>query len=142
MSLVPVSEDAKEKSYYKYYIAGIEELTDEQNADAENSRKDGAGALLPEDMNKALEPGGFCLEETGVYYLKEGGVLIANLIPMPDVTWEMLYWWFAWHPLDPLRYAIWDPEEHYDVKSMMREESVRKIRVCRWRKKPGVRTTS
>lgn len=116
MALVPVSEDAKEKRYYKYYAAGIRELTEEQNAYVENARRDGEKALLPSDMNKALEPGAFCLEETGYYYLKDGGVLIASLIPMPDVTAEMLYWWFAWHPLEPLRYSIWDPEEHYDVQ--------------------------
>lgn len=34
---------------------------------------------------------------------------------MPDVTADMLNWWFVWHGLDPLRYAIWDPEDHFDV---------------------------
>lgn len=43
-------------------------------------------------------------------------MLVAGNIPMPDVTPEMLYWWFAWHGLEPLRYAIWDPEDHFDVK--------------------------
>ena len=27
----------------------------------------------------------------------------------------MFDWWFAWHPLDRLRYAIWDAEDHFDV---------------------------
>ena len=35
---------------------------------------------------------------------------------MPDVNAKMLYWWFAWHGLDPFRYAIWDPEDHFDVQ--------------------------
>ena len=26
----------------------------------------------------------------------------------------MLQWWFAWHGIDPLRYAIWDPYDPYD----------------------------
>ena len=27
----------------------------------------------------------------------------------------MFDWWFAWHPIERLRYAIWDNEDHYDV---------------------------
>jgi hypothetical protein len=35
---------------------------------------------------------------------------------MPGVTADMLWWWFAWHCLDPFRYSIWDPEDHFSVK--------------------------
>ena len=27
----------------------------------------------------------------------------------------MFDWWFAWHPIDRLRYGIWDHDDHYDV---------------------------
>lgn len=39
--------------------------------------------------------------EFGFYPLEEGGLLCAANIPMPDVNAEMLYWWFAWHGLNP-----------------------------------------
>ncbi len=116
MASVPVSDGAKEKSYYKYYLQGIRDLSEDQKAYVEKAARDGEKALLLENINDALIPDRFCPEETGYYYLKNGGVLIANNIPMPGITPEMLYWWFAWHPLEPLRYTIWDPEEHYSVE--------------------------
>lgn len=36
---------------------------------------------------------------------------------MPDVTPEMLDWWFNWHPLEGLRYAIWCPVAHADISA-------------------------
>lgn len=30
----------------------------------------------------------------------------------PGVTLDMIKWWFAWHPLESLRYKIWDPYCH------------------------------
>lgn len=32
------------------------------------------------------------------------------------MTGEMLEWWMLWHQLDPLRYALWNPEDHYNVQ--------------------------
>lgn len=34
---------------------------------------------------------------------------------MPGVTPEMLDWWFNWHPLEGLRYALWCPVAHTDI---------------------------
>jgi len=34
---------------------------------------------------------------------------------MPGVTPEMLDWWFNWHPLESLRYAIWCPVAHSGI---------------------------
>lgn len=41
--------------------------------------------------------------------------MIANKTFFPELTGEMFDWWFAWHPIDRLRYACWDNEDHYDV---------------------------
>lgn len=41
--------------------------------------------------------------------------MTANPTFFPGVTGEMFDWWFAWHPIDRLRYACWDNEDHYDV---------------------------
>ncbi len=115
MSKVPVAEDAKTKSYYKYYEMEIADLTEQQRAYIANCKGRAEEALSIHDRAKLQEPGTYP-EKTGYYPLKEGGLLVAGNIPMPEVTAEMLNWWFAWHGLEPLRYAIWDPEDHYDVK--------------------------
>ena len=113
MALVPVAEDAKTKSYYKYYEQGIASPTPEQLAMVDKSRGTVEECLDIEDRNKLLEEGKIYPEKLGFYPTKDGGLLVAGNIPMPDVDKDMLYWWFAWHGLEPLRYAIWDPEDHF-----------------------------
>ena len=116
MEKVPVSEQAKSFRYYKYYetmeIAG---LTKEQAAYVAQCKGSQEEALSIYERNKLLEAGSTYPAKTGFYPLKEGGLLVAGNVPMPDCTPEMLYWWWAWHGLEPLRYAIWDPEDHFDV---------------------------
>ncbi len=117
MAKVPVAEDAHTRRYYKYYEnMEIANLTKEQMEFVDQCVGSEEEALSIHDRNKLLEPGVTYPAKTGIYPLKEGGVLVAGNIPMPDVTADMLYWWFAWHGLEPLRYAIWDPEDHFDVK--------------------------
>ncbi len=115
MALVPVADDAKTKSYFKYYEQGILPPTPEQFAYVDQSKGTVEEALEPADRRRMLEAGS-APEKMGFYPLKEGGLLVAGNVPMPDVTGDMLYWWFAWHGLEPLRYAIWDPEDHFDVQ--------------------------
>lgn len=35
--------------------------------------------------------------------------------PMPEITPEMIRWWFWWHPLKPERYRVWYPGEHFTI---------------------------
>lgn len=117
MAKVPVAADANTKSYYKYYEnMEVANLTPEQMEYVKNCFGTVEESLSIHDRNKLLEPGVTYPEKMGVYPLKEGGLLVAGNVPMPDVTGDMLYWWFAWHGLDPLRYAIWDPEDHYGTQ--------------------------
>lgn len=124
MAFVPVAEDAKTKSYFKYYEQGIASPTPEQLQMVDQSKGTVEECLEIEDRNKMLEADSTYPEKLGYYPTKDGGLLVAGNIPMPDVTSEMLYWWFAWHGLDPLRYAIWDPEDHYGLD--LNEEGVRR----------------
>lgn len=117
MAKVPVAAAAKTKSYYKYYEnLEIANLTEEQMAYVAQCKGTEGEALSIHDRNKILGAGTTNPEKTGFYPLKEGGLLVAGNIPMPDCTAQMLYWWFAWHGLEPLRYAIWDPEDHFGVE--------------------------
>ncbi len=115
MAKVPVAENAKEKSYYKYYEWDIAQPTPEQLQMIDGSKGTVEECLEIEDRNRLLEPG-IAPEKLGYYPTKDGGLLVAGNVPMPDCTPEMLYWWFAWHGLDPLRYAIWDPEDHFGLE--------------------------
>jgi len=114
MPRVPVSMVDREKSYYKYFVrpmaappAGRLESITEESLDPKD-------ALRIQDRHRLFEagqlPGSF-----GWWKLEDGTAVIANQTFMPNVTGEMFDWWFAWHPIDRLRYAIWDPNDHFDV---------------------------
>ncbi|MFI3211065.1 MAG: hypothetical protein R3Y64_08500 [Peptostreptococcaceae bacterium] len=45
----------------------------------------------------------------GDYYL------VSMYTPMPNVTKEMVDWWFWWHPQDSKRYKAWYPGEHISI---------------------------
>lgn len=125
MAKVPVAADAKTKSYYKYYEnMEIANLTEEQMAYIANCKGELGQGLEIEDRNRLLDDD-YIPEPHGYYPLKGGGLLVSGTIPMPDVTYDMLNWWWPWHALDPLRYAIWDAEDHFDSK--MQEEARARI---------------
>jgi hypothetical protein len=75
---------------------------------------DPARALPPEHMNDLLDPGELDVE-IGWCVMPNGTGFIANRMLYPDVTAEMIDWWFAWHPLEDLRYRIWYPPQHAGI---------------------------
>lgn len=48
---------------------------------------------------------GYCTAEDGTGYLAVNNIF-------PGTTLEMIKWWFVWHPLESLRYKIWNPYCH------------------------------
>ncbi len=70
--------------------------------------------LPPEDVS-ALEASGYQNIETGWARTPCGGVSLACLTHMPEVTPAMWDWWFAWHGDDPLKYKLWHPQAHVHV---------------------------
>ncbi|MBF7097253.1 DAPG hydrolase family protein [Alkalibacter mobilis] len=114
MKKVPVTNSDKEKSYFKYYLKKINEGPIEKHAKVSDGILDNSTALRIHDRNDLFNEG-YLSEEFGQWQLEDGTALIANKTFFPNVTGEMFDWWFAWHPIDRLRYAIWDNEDHYDV---------------------------
>ena len=115
MKTVPLYEGAEKKSYYKFLMP-IEHVTDEE---VEKIRgligKD--PSLPPVFADRAVvQTDGYSPAPEGLYFMKDGTLFISTITPMPDVTGEMLQWWLLWHELDPLRYTLWNPEDHYDVR--------------------------
>lgn len=114
MAKVPVAADATSKRYYKYYEQGIDNLTPEQMDYVAHCKGTAEEAVEAKDRNRFLTDPDH--PKTGFYPLKDGGLLVAGNIPLPNVTPDMLWWWWAWHGLEPLRYSIWDCEDHFDVQ--------------------------
>lgn len=120
---VPVTEEEKGLSYYKYFLREMTpppEGYTEQVLGRELSSKE---ALRIQDKDRLFEAGDLP-GEFGWCVFEDGTATIANRTPMPGVTAEMLDWYWAWHGLEPLRYKIWDPEEHYEAKSLNREQNL------------------
>lgn len=53
--------------------------------------------------------------EVGYRRLEDGNWLVSMVCPMPNVTPEMIRWWFWWHPQADERYQAWFPREHYGI---------------------------
>lgn len=115
MKTVPVSMEDKQKSYYKYFTEPMEPIAPEIMEFINRGPGDNQFAHRIQDRNDLFKPG-YLPGEMGYWCLEDGTALMSNLLDMPGVTIEMFDWWSAWHPLDRLRYAIWNPEEHYDVR--------------------------
>lgn len=114
MAKVPVSMEDKQKSYYKYYQQAMAEGPKERYDAITKGPGNNADALLIQNRNDLFNAGDLP-GEFGYWLMDDGTALIANSTFFAGVDGEMFDWWFAWHPTDRLRYAIWDSEDHYDV---------------------------
>lgn len=112
---VPITEEDKKSPLYKYYLREMADAPAEKYAQVQ-APMDPEKALSPFDMNRLFDPG-YLPGELGYCNLPDGGATLANLTPMPGVTPEMFDFWFAWHGLGPLRYTIWNREQHYHAIS-------------------------
>lgn len=58
------------------------------------------------------------------YSLMDGGYyLVSMYAPMPEVTKEMVEWWFRWHTQESERYQAWYPGEHKKTSYARKNES-------------------
>jgi len=120
---VPVTPEEMRSPLYKYFQRDIAPTPPEIAEKIMKCDFDPAGGLHPTKMNDLFNDG-YLPGEFGIYPLEDGGVMTANLTPMPGVTAEMFDWWFAWHGLNSLRYKIWDKDEHYFVQTQNIEQAL------------------
>lgn len=120
--LVPVTEEDKKKSYYKYFLEEMAPVPPEVYAQAEAARLTPEQVLPVREVNRLFEAG-YLPGERGYCALPDGSAYMANLLYMPGVTAEMFDWWFAWHSLDTLRYKIWDREDHLFCQTRSPEQA-------------------
>ncbi len=109
---VPVSEEEKKSPLYKYFLRELAPAPQEKYDAIAKGPMDPKDALQAPDLNKLFDPG-YLPGEFGWCVLPDGTGTVANVTPMPNVTVEMFDWWFAWHGVQPMRYKIWDPEDHF-----------------------------
>jgi plasmid maintenance system antidote protein VapI len=112
MPKVPISEQERNSPYYKYFERELARVPAEKLKMLEENPLTPETALRIQDMNDLFRDG-YLPGEFGYTRLKDHTITMANLTTMPGVTVAMFDWWFAWHGLDPMRYKIWDPEDHY-----------------------------
>ncbi len=113
MGRVPVTDENKTRSYYKYYEMGAADPSPELMQYIVTS-KGTVEEGLPISERAKIQDGTYPAK-AGFFPLEEGGILVASDLDTPDLTADMLYWWFAWHCLDNFRYTIWDPDDHFAI---------------------------
>ncbi len=112
---VPVAPGSENKSYYKYFLRELTPVSAEKISILTGGPGDPATALAIEERAKLMDPG-YLPDEAGFFCLDNGAAVVSNNTFYPDASGEMMQWFFAWHCLDPLRYAIWDPFDHYNTE--------------------------
>lgn len=74
---------------------------------------DPARVLSLAEIDRLLDPAPLPVE-TGWCFLPNRVGYVGVRTAMPDVSAEMVEWWFDWHAHDPDRYRAWHPLAHRD----------------------------
>jgi len=112
---LPLTPEEEQESYSKYYYMETPAPDPALMDSAISKPLDPASALKMSDINDLFKPG-YLASERGYCFMPDGSGYVSVLTPMTGATVEMIDWWFAWHPLHPLRYKLWNPEYHFDLQ--------------------------
>lgn len=55
--------------------------------------------------------------------MNDGSYIVSMNCPMPEITAEMIEWWFWWHCQESIRYRIWFPKAHKSIKYHKKDSS-------------------
>jgi hypothetical protein len=110
-----LTPEQKAKPYSKYYYLEEAPVPTQLTAEMNKSPMD-PNKAIPVDKADDLFIPGYNECETGYCLMPDGTGYVSALIDMPNVTAEMIEWYFAWFALDDLRYMIWDPSNHHAAK--------------------------
>ncbi|MBC7246290.1 MAG: hypothetical protein H5T73_00725 [Actinobacteria bacterium] len=109
-----LAAEEERKPYSKYFHKELAEIPADDLERVNAGPVDPSRATSIHDRNDLMRPG-YLPVETGYTVMPDGSGFAATLVRMPGVTPEMLDWWFNWHPLEGLRYALWCPVAHTDI---------------------------
>lgn len=105
----PLTPEEQARPFAKYYRDPVP--ADPARLALMDAPCDPSKAIYPEQMNDLLNPGDLAVE-IGWCSLPNGAGFVAVRHVYPDITAEMIDWWFAWFPLEDLRYRMWYTPEH------------------------------
>jgi hypothetical protein len=114
--MVPITEEERNSPLYKYYIRKMTEPAPSRYDEVQEPI-DPMSALPVQEMNRLFDDG-YLPGEIGYCRFPDGTATLANLTQFPGTTPEMFDWWFAWHGVAPMRYKIWNPDEHYYCQTL------------------------
>lgn len=120
---VSLTEEQKKNPLYPYYEMPIDPVPEDILGRIMQMSFETEGGMSYSDIDLLFEDG-YLPNEFGLFKNPDGGGMVANLTEMPGVTPEMFDWWFAWHGLDPMRYIIWDRDDHYDCRTHHPEKAL------------------
>lgn len=109
---VGVSKEERALPYYKFFEQPMAKIPEEKIKLIDTPQQ---VPSVPFDKRNLFLKGDdtdYC--QVGYGVAPDGTGFVCNETYMPNVTVEMLDWWFPWHSVgSDLRYKIWDPEDHY-----------------------------
>jgi phloretin hydrolase len=115
-TLPRLTPEEEARPFAKYYYEKIKQYDSAHYAKMDQPI-DPARAFGPEEINRLLDVKRIETEEVEIGWCirTNGSGFIANKIFYPGITADMIDWWFAWHPLEDLRYRIWYPPQHAGI---------------------------
>ncbi|MFH1833752.1 MAG: hydrolase [bacterium] len=115
-TLPPLTPEEEARPFAKYYYEEMQQ-PDPAHYAMMDKPMDPTRAFGPEEIDRMLYPDRLEAEEVEVGWcnLPNGAGYIANKIFHSGATADMVDWWFAWHPLENLRYRIWYPPQHAGI---------------------------
>lgn len=122
--MVPITPEEKASPLYRYFARDMV-APDPSRYTAVEQPMDPALMLAAPDMNRLFDAG-YLPGEVGYCRFPDGTATLANLTPMPGVTPEMFDFWFAWHGCEPMRYKIWNHDQHYHCQTLNPEQAMDK----------------
>ena len=133
-----LTKEDQEKQYAKYYALSLFPPPHQLKADIE-SRKIDPEYMVPLERREIVLDAHVEKEYIGYGYLEDRFGYVSTVTYMPNVTPEMIDWWFVWlnHP-DPsvpaeygnLKYKIWCPPDHWDHHFLDEDDPDAGMRIC------------
>lgn len=115
-----ISNKEQQLSYAKYYDWKMTSAPEELVSKVNEGPIDSNQTISIYERNRLLDPG-YLETEIGYCCMEDGTGFVASRILMPGVTNTMFDWWFVWHAMEPLRYKIWNKEDHFGIQTDQRE---------------------
>jgi len=119
---VPVTDNEKLSPLYKFFEMEMT-LPAPERYECAKAPMPPEYAQPVQEMNRLFDDG-YLPGRSGYAQMPDGTVALSNFTDMPGVTIEMFDWWFAWHGLEPLRYKMWNHDEHYSVTTSEPEKAL------------------